>query len=279
MYDPQPLGTSAGWVWHGGGAALAAVDGAALTQAWRGSGLVLLRGFAGGVAGFAGLTRRLLGRFKHTPVHRGTHALYRHVQTVTPGATPMGFHAEYTHLPDAVQVIAFFTQMPTGNTRAVDGVALWKALEPAAQKHLERHRLAYQTWHDPAAWVAATGTTDVAEVQRATASIADYTVTAGPGGGLITRYVRSAFHLHGGQPCLVANIFPDAYAALMVTQEDGQPLPESVMAAVHQAAERVAVDLQPQPDDVLVLDNLRWMHARGPQGPGRKAWAVLGWMR
>ncbi|MEW5847703.1 MAG: TauD/TfdA family dioxygenase [Myxococcota bacterium] len=257
------------------GRRLGELDVAALGALVRGEGAVLLRGFQPRAEEYATLMRRLLRRHKHTPVHRGTHPLHRLLQTTTPGTQAMSYHAEYAHLPDRVDVISFWCQVPGGETRVCDGARLMDAVSPTTRELLTAQRIRYLAWHDPAAWTAACGTHDVTEVQKQAEGMAGYQVHPGPGGGLITEFTTGA--ITGPTPALVANLLPGAYAALTVVLEDGRPVPGDVVEDVRSSAGRCGVGMVWEPGDVVLLDNWRMLHGRGEQTTSRKAWAVLGY--
>jgi alpha-ketoglutarate-dependent taurine dioxygenase len=242
-------------------------------------GVVLIRGFRVDAPGFVAFQRRLLSRFKATPVHRGTHPLHRMIQTVTPGTQAMGFHAEYAHLPDAPDVISFWCEVPGGETMVCHGALLWGALSQATQQLFLTHRISYTAWHDRPVWVAAAGTDNITELRRRAEPIRDYHVEEGPGGGLITKFTTHAlFRRHPDQEMgLAANLFANAYATLWVTWEGGDPISARVLQEVSRAADAACWQMVWAPGDVLVLDNRRVLHARATQVLHRKAWAVLGY--
>lgn len=239
-------------------------------------GAVILRGFSPDAAQFSQFGKRVISKLRHTPAHRGTHRLHRSIQTVTPGTQAMGFHAEYSHLPGGVDVMLFWTEVPAGPTMLCDGARLWDALRAETRDWFRGNPLKFTSWHEPQAWIPATGTTDISEVQRKTAHIPDYRVFPGPAGGLMTEFTCSAMVQVEDRACFVANVFPGAYAALWVTDVDGKPIPDSVLADVHASATRVQVVVDVKPGDVVMVHNRRVMHARGPQGLQRRAWAMLG---
>jgi len=260
------------------GRTLGSLDAEAILTPLLDHGSLLLRGFSPTGEDIKSLGRRVIPRPRHTPAHRVNHPLHRSIQSVTPGMQAMGLHAEYSHLPDGVDVMAFWAEVPAGVTTLCDGAVLWRALREDTREWFEAHPLTFTAWHEPQAWIPACGTDDVAQVQRETAHIAGYAVKAGPLGGLLTQYTRmAALDVPGVTgKCLAANLFPQAYAALWVTDDSGAALPQPVLDNVWSTAERVQVTLQWEPGDVLWVHNRRVLHGRGQQGANRRAWALLG---
>lgn len=265
-----------GHVLHGDGATITTVfDNHDVESLIAHHGVLVLRGFSDGAAGFEEVTDRL-GRVRPANIRSGTTREFsstRGTQAVNAGQQALPLHAESYYTPICPQILSFACVSHTadgGATTVCDGVALFRALSPAARRALLecdvvwRHscpaeELEAQTQRPLSEFVAWCGNADRCEVtvDDSTRRIRiDYRAPA------IRRTRWSNLEAFAN------NLIPLDRAGLLEEMAPG--LSPDVVREAQAVAEELIVPHKWLPDDVLLIDNTRVMHGRTGWSTGNR---------
>jgi hypothetical protein len=248
-------------------------------------GVVLVRGGDSDIAGFEALTSRFCGQFHHAGAR---HALRQSEgDGFTTGVSPRNFilfgHSEGHYRPSLVlpDVCFFKCVVPPsvagGETTLVDGVELLSRLPPALVRRFEDQGVIYEFSWEPARWQAEFGVTDEAGLKAFLARFpgARYTLS---GGLLHMFYAAPALsRLHDGAAAFSNGILAHlpgvehpryegrpvyARPSNRVYFGDGELIPNDVINTLIDAHDTVLYRHRWQANDLLIVDNTRYMHGR-----------------
>ena len=252
---------------------LLGVQDATVKDALGDTGIVLFRGFETAPESFHAFASRFASRFFFMPVaDRASHPLAKELQTVTTGQFALNLHFENGNTPMRPDLLWFYCVRPAiadGETLVCDGVALWEALRPEAQRFFLEHEIVHRNTFPERLWRSVSGFGKEGD------PLPEMTVLdIGPGTrcrlnpdrSMSIEYRTSAVgssRFARDRRGFVGNVLPDVYADdPLPVLEDGSPLPEAVIREVDETAAGLTSRITWKAGDVLVIDNTRWLHGR-----------------
>ena len=251
---------------------LTALDRAAVIDLYRTHGALLLRGFAADLDEFGSFARSLCRTavVNETPGRSRLDAA-RAVYTVDGGTNAFALHPELSRepwKPDAALFCCLSSPQAGGATTICDGIALAAALPSEIRAGLEGRRLIYlkASWPEQLRFWLGTDTPDDALLQ-APPPHCPYRFVRLPDGRVARYFTRPALHrpmfAEGpafGNFLLFARFNNgNGHHPLL---DDMTPVPEQWLQAIKATGDRLAVAIDWQQGDVLVLDNTRFLHGR-----------------
>lgn len=251
---------------------LATLDRDRIVELFTTHGALLFRGFGADVAAFRGFARRFCKTavVNESPGRQPIDAA-ANIHTVDGGTGAFALHPELSRepwKPDAAFFACFSAPTRGGQTTICDGVELVRALPDAVRRGLEHRRLLYikPTW--PALLQYWLGTPTPSDAQLAAPPPeCPYYFRRLPDGMIVRVFSRPALH----RPMFVdAPAFGNFLLFARFNNhrpnhpvlDDGHPVPEAWLQAIKAAGDRLAVPVEWQRGDVLMLDNTRFMHGR-----------------
>lgn len=209
----------------------------------------------------------------------------------------LDFHGEGYYLPYRIDVLWFYCIVaPThgGETKFVDGVAVWRALGASAREYFESHPLSYELTLPQSLWTPLLKFLDVgrrdpgdpfylpltSEAAAAAFGELGLPCVVSESGALFGRYQhRAASETRFGGEDAFVNTLLHAVDPIFIPRQNYRlttVIPSDILAEVKRTTERLAVLVQWRERDMVAVDNTRVMHGRLPfQGP-RQILAVNG---
>lgn len=234
-------------------------------------GAILFRGFGVDVPGFVAFARKIAP----TAVHNESPSRQRldeetSVQTVDGGSDAFPLHPELSREPWKPDIAMFCCVQPPvrgGETTICDGIAIVEGLDADVRALWAGRRLVYVQSASAAQLLYWLGTERPSPGQLANPPAGCPYRFAKAGGGIIRLYQAPALHrplfddrLAFGNFALFARDYLKRPNIPLL--DDGEPIPESMLAPVREAANRLTIDIPWQAGDVVLLDNSRWLHGR-----------------
>ncbi|GAA4020242.1 TauD/TfdA family dioxygenase [Sphingomonas swuensis] len=262
-----PLATIVG----GADVPLDTLDPSQVGEHLRRYGALLVRGFATEVASFERFARTLcpISVFNESP-DRETLSAETTVQTVNLGTDPFPLHPELSRepwRPDACLFACFAAPSSDGETTVCDGVGIVERLPAALVEQMKGRRLLYIQAAPPELLQHWLGTLTPDDTLLASPPASCPYWFRRVRGGIIRGFSRPLLHrpLFDDRICF-GNFVLFARDYLhrpnFPCLDDGQPVPETWLGAIREAAATLTYAHRWQPGDVLVLDNSRFMHGR-----------------
>lgn len=242
-----------------------------LVSAYKTFGAVLLRGFAVDLEDFRGLTHRLCTNavFNESP---GREVIDRekNIQTVNIGTHAFPLHPELSREPWKPDICIFWCmQAPCtgGETTVCDGVDIVRNLPPHVYEAFASRQLLYRQVAKPselAFWLGSETPDDatLASPPKACPYTFDRT-----GGKIFRSFVRPAFHkpMFSDQPAFGNFLLFGRYLngiRVFPTFENGELVSDALLDQVKAVSDKLETPVPWQNNDVLVVDNTRFMHGR-----------------
>ncbi|MEY9929770.1 alpha-ketoglutarate-dependent taurine dioxygenase [Catenulispora sp. GP43] len=241
----------------------------------------MFRGFDAAAEDFRGLVQRFSSElYFHQNPNRQTLSNDGAVLLVDAHRNPIPAHSEMSYCPLHPGLQWFLCVQPAvsgGETTVYDGVQAGERLAPETRELFEKQRL---TWRlpfptGPEHQERVFGTRDRAELETMFAGYEGFEYDFDDAGNLNWTYSVSALPR---APYLDAPTLCNSYlgSGALVSFEDGSAIPQHCRWDALDATEQVAVDIQWQAGDIVMIDNKRVMHGRrGFEDPGRKVAAML----
>lgn len=251
-----------------------------LERLFRAHGAILLRGFDMTIERYRDLAKRLCSTsvFNESP-GRMTLDAATQIQTVNLGTDAFPLHPELSREPWRPDACLFYCLEPDssgGETTVCDGIAIVENLPSALVEQMRGHSLLY--------------------IKPASPAVLRYWLgTEFPGDALLAappstcpywfRRVGNAIVRGFGRPLLHQPMFDERLAfgnfllfardymrvSNIPCLDDGTPVTSEWLAAVREAARPVTYPVPWQKDDVVILDNSRFMHGRRAiSDPGKR---------
>lgn len=257
-----------------------AADHDTLVTLYKEHGALLLRGYETDLPALRAFTES----FCATSVFnesRGRQTLDEeaNIQSVAPGFTALPFHSELARTPWKPDVCFFACFNPPsdgGETTICDGTELVRALSPQVREAFAAHRLMYERPAPPHELEFWFGTPYPSDAQLA-APPATCPFRFLPTPDFILRlFTRPALHkpmfseapAFGSFLLFARDHLGNRRLPLL---EDFTPVPDAWVDDARAAANRVAVAVQWQRGDLLMIDNTRFMHGRNAiRDPGER---------
>lgn len=234
-------------------------------------GALLLRGFSTDIAAFRALTRRYCsGSVFNESEGREVLDADRNIQTVNRGNLAFPLHPELSREPWKPDVCFFWCMNPPtqgGETTICDGVEIVRNLPRHVYDAFNGRRLRYTRPALPSEcvfWFQNPDPSD-AELARPPAD-APYEFSR-VNGRIMRSFTRPAFHktMFGGEPAFGNFLLFGRYlngVRHFPTFEDGSIVPDELLAEVKAVSDRLTAPIDWRKDDIVVLDNTRFMHGR-----------------
>jgi alpha-ketoglutarate-dependent taurine dioxygenase len=238
-------------------------------------GAILFRGFCLNIAEFSEFSNRFCSNYvSNKSPGREVLSSDGRVQTVNLGSQYFPLHPEISREPWQPDIAWFACQQPSrlgGETTICDGVRLAKALSPELHKHLLHSSLAH-TLPTDLKWCSAFLGKDELQANELESYSDQATFQFNVSGEQISRtYLR---------PMLHKPMFCDewAYGSFLVFARqklqvrdfpcyaDGSEVSDALVDEIETISNRLATAIKWLKDDVLMLDNTRFMHGRNPIG-------------
>jgi alpha-ketoglutarate-dependent taurine dioxygenase len=263
----------------------------ALRDALRVSGAILLRGFRFDVAALEAFSSHFSER---AVVHPGTvrgkrRAVTETTATVDAGVLPFPWHAELAFAPRRPDLVIFACERPSTQddpTSLTDGCAIADRLSPTGRAIADRAvRYTYSRFEKvwPTAFGGASSRLEAEQALRELASgLPEHERLAWS----FRRWRRRRLEIQYTTPVLSPVRWGDrrAFCNHVIYQEsrrrlrgrgvrldDGSRIPVGAVEEFKRLADEASYAIRWQEGDVVVIDNSRVMHARGPvRDPGRR---------
>jgi alpha-ketoglutarate-dependent taurine dioxygenase len=263
---------------------------ATVMEVLRARGLVLFRGFGGGVEAFEAFARRFeagpevevpaqirLGYvddlaaqvFVNMKRQFSGAAAPLIARGVNPSQAAMHFHSENSYLPFPPELLWFYCLQPArigGRTKFVDGVRLLEAMPDGIRRFFTEQKVCYKFVWKREQWRNILSTEDVETAQRMLSRLEGVSSRVHPDGSLAVQRLLPAIKptRFFGPPGFVNSLLhnhdeADSYGLCM---EDQTPIPRAHILALRELAESLAVFVAWQPQEFALVDNSRLLHGR-----------------
>ena len=253
-----------------------ALDHASLEARLAHHGVLLLRGFSGGVLDFSELIQRCSRRVTLDPARRYTAT---NAQLVDAGTEAIGLHLENGNAPLLPDVIWFFCELAASagsQTTICDGEAALSALPAAAIAALEGKPIAFERRVPEEAWkryvIKELGLADEpaavgrSHLERMEALSPNTRLTRLDDGAIRYRFETEAIHptRFSSAPAFANSLLgpSNGYEPPLIEFANGTPIPDALWEAMATATESVTREVDWQTGDVVIIDNTRYMHGR-----------------
>ena len=262
-------------VLDGGGAGLLELDPSQIEAHFKDTGALWLRGFRVTAEDYLAFIRQLADEL----ITLNTRERVRlravpEIQSVTGGPEALTFHTEMGHIPGRPDFLSFWCQTPStsgGQTLLADGIEVWRALGEPTRRLFETRRVRFVMAIPWEWWTDRLKSQDpdlavqrVSAFEDTTAEMVDDTL-------VVTWRTHAVFAPRfSDERCFASNLFPNVVPRLRVSFEDGSTIPPEVLDELTECAERVAVEIEWQPSEVVLFDNTRWLHGRRAPGGIRR---------
>ena len=255
----------------GHGDALDSIDRAEVRSLYRRHGALLLRGFAGDLDMFGRFAREFCPVAVHNESRNRARIGERgEIQTVNLGTRPFPLHPELSREPWKPDTCFFYCLTPPsfgGATTICDGVAIVRDLPPGQREEMARRRIKYMMPAEATLLEYWLGTPNPDDRQLANPpSICPYSFER-VGSQVARVFSRPLLHrpmfiedLAFGNFLLFARYLRGVKTFPLL--DDGSPVPDEWVEAVKRASDALTVPITWQADDLLMLDNSRFMHGR-----------------
>ncbi len=248
-----------------------AIPSSKFIQAYKTHGAMLLRGFSVEMNGFRTLTSQYCASsvFNESP-DRKLLDNDRNIQTVNFGADPFPLHPELSREPWKPDICFFWCVSPPregGQTTLCDGIEIVRQMPSDLFGAFENRRLVYTQRMAPAVcayWLGRENPNDQA-INNPRAGC-PYTFARAPGG--VTRsFSRPALHKPMFSDALAFGnfvLFARYYLRLPTFPvfDGNQHIPNELVAKVKEISDRLTAPIDWCKNDIIVLDNTRFMHGR-----------------
>lgn len=235
-----------------------------IQEAYNESGLVLLRGCTATRESFRSFTDKLCKNFvSHLNLSReyfGDQTL----MTVSAGCDHFFAHSEMAYSPLRPDIAIFYCVQPAlkgGETTICDGIELLRHLRSETRSTLEKNKLLFEFCFSPDIWKKlAPNISGIGEIYEHADSEEFFWELRDE--FLYTRYLTSAIVTTrwNGQKALSTSLLDQKKPRF----SDASDVPREVLWDVIGASEDLMVPVQWQPNDILFVDNFRYMHGRRP---------------
>ncbi|MEI9851160.1 MAG: TauD/TfdA family dioxygenase [Sphingomonas sp.] len=237
---------------------------------YKAHGALLLRGFAFGVDDF----RRFAEQFCAASVYNDTRNRLvldaeHNIQSVDRGVDPFPLHPELSREPWKPDVCFFgCLDAPSagGETTICDGIELVRRLPAEVRDGLSGRRLLHVMGATPARLMYWLGTETPGDAQLAAPPAGCPFEFRRIGAAIAVTFSRPALHrpmfAEGpafGNFLLFARARDNRFFPVL---DDEKPVPDAWVDAIRAAGEAIAVPIAWRRDDLLMLDNTRFMHGR-----------------
>jgi alpha-ketoglutarate-dependent taurine dioxygenase len=263
---------------RGGAHPLSAVDAAAVARLFRSAGLVLFRGFDVTMDSFKAFSEALCDGFMGYEGGASARPIVNNDPTMMTVLEPskrfaIPLHGEMYYTKHRPQVLWFYCATPAerdGETTVADGTELYVRLSPSTRALFETHRIKYICTHPDGRWQELYRSGDLEVVRRHCADNETALRVDERDGSLVTEYVSGAVgaSAFGTRRVFINNLLPmvqweaQGFGQRIVRLEDGTSIPEPVVDELRAIAADATVPVPWQAQDVLMVDNTRFLHGR-----------------
>jgi alpha-ketoglutarate-dependent taurine dioxygenase len=264
------------------------LDVPALIDLFKKRGLVLFRGYGGGIAEmerFSGLLtsdwmpyeggaheRRVLNPEGDGTIYSVNFYLGRKVQVMF----ELPVHSDMSYIKHHPVFLFFYCVQPAksgGETQVVDGLRVYRSLSEGTRRLFAARRIKYIRTYKEGDWQVRFGTADLDRVRRFCAkNELALTIEEQEGGAhlLRTEYLASATPLgrYIGERVFCNSIMPvlkteeSGLDISLVRLEDGAPIPPDVVAELKEVTTRLRLLPRLEKTEMLWVDNTRVLHGR-----------------
>jgi alpha-ketoglutarate-dependent taurine dioxygenase len=253
------------------------LDMAEVAAVFKEKGLLLFRDFKLGLDKFKLLTEALCGDFIS---YQGGASCRSFVNddptfmTVSEAkhSYPVPLHGEMYYAEIRPEVLWFYCVRPAdeaGETTVGDGAWFYQHLNPKTRDLFENNKIRYITIHPEGRWQQLFQTEKVEDVEEYCRRN-NQIFREGENGALITETIASAVttSLYSKERVFINNALAmthweaAGFPYRLVRLEDGSELPKEVIEEMWQVEREATLPVAWQPEDVVMVDNTRFMHGR-----------------
>lgn len=248
----------------------AAISDTALFDAYKTHGALLLRGFSVDMEAFRVLTKRLCAAsvFNESPGRELLDA-ENNIQTVNTGWQAFPLHPELSREPWKPDAAFFWCMNPPregGETTVCDGVELVRQLPSEVRQAFEGRRLLYRQVASPELLLTWLGTDTPNDEQIRNPPRGCPYKFLRRDGRVVRYFTRPALH----RPMFTSDL---AWGNFLLFArgtgrrgfpafDDAQPVPDALLDVVEDASKRITAPVRWVANDIIILDNSRFMHGR-----------------
>jgi hypothetical protein len=255
---------------------LTGLDKADVMALLKKSGFVLFRGFQLEIDSFAAFVRAMSTRVSLDPARTFSGDV---AQKVDAGFDPVGLHCENGNSPFLPDLCWFYCQKAAtagSQTTVCDGYRVWDAFSESTRKAFSERKIMYTRYVEKEKWQKMAF--HLMEGKKPQDQITYDDLLALLKGSTHTRskllaedaieyaYTVGAVHttLFDDRMSFANSLLGPSYnyQKPRITFEDGEPIPDSILAEVAEVSERMTENLEWQDGDMVLIDNTRLMHGR-----------------
>ncbi len=255
----------------GRGRRLSELDDAVILDLFKRHGAVLFRGFKSDLREFNAISSRFCSTFAFNQSSgRKTISADSRTQTVNLGQEAFPLHAELAREPWKPDIAWFGCETPPlsgGETVICDGLAIVPALSDKTRQLLAENRLEHKIPASPGEcehWLGAREPD--AETMRRLADKSPFVFSMSNGQSYRTFHTPALHQPMFSDEIVFANFLLFARYYLKIryfpTFENETEIPDDICLELKEVSDRLTVALQWQHQDLLMLDNTRFMHGR-----------------
>jgi alpha-ketoglutarate-dependent taurine dioxygenase len=243
----------------------------AIVDQFKVHGALLFRSISVGLEGFQRIVNSYSSHcISYPAAHRKRVSPHSKVQTVAPGNEALPLHSELSHTPFRPDVCWFYcVKAPTRGSQTIlcDGAKLATLLPSHAIELLIGRLLRYRRVVSPMYWRELMGVSSIDQLQEFIRidprgqfyKIRDSTV--------LQDFVAPSLHFAKfiNARVFANNILHNFRKGVPLTYptfEDGTTIPDYLISEIGAVAQECTIDLQWRDQDLLMLDNTRFMHGR-----------------
>ena len=244
---------------------LLALETATIDAMFRRAGVLLIRGFRVSIEHFELFTKGHAHHFlEHGNPQRLRSAGDGFTISVTPGGKRIDLHSERAYSPFRPDIVWFYCSRPAitgGETVICDGSELVKRVTPDVRSSLEAKRVRY-VYRDMAIWSRfllmqpnglplGAGEPGTEWKTGSDGKLQEYS------------YTTSALTTDGaGRTAFACSLLDWGYSFEEAVFEDGASVPQPWLSEIRELAWTTAIRVQLCENDILMIDNSRFMHGR-----------------
>lgn len=187
---------------------------------------------------------------------------------VFPGGEPLGFHGEATWTPCPPDIVWFYCVTPAtsgGETTLCDGVEALARMSPPTRELFRRKRLQFNKYWTHEKWLTRLNVGGLREAEVFLSRLPRVSFNVCDDETLHLQYVTPAIVKTklSGEDAFVNSVINSAYySSFGLRFEDGSEIPAAVREELRQLTDSLALALDWEAGEFVMIDNSRVMHGR-----------------
>jgi alpha-ketoglutarate-dependent taurine dioxygenase len=178
-------------------------------------------------------------------------------------------HGEMFYMPVRPEILWLYCVVPAirgGQTTVCDGQRFYEALPKDLKSYFNQVEILYKHNWDPSGWNAFLKTQDIQEALQKVQSKKGVSNARVSGDRLMFEFqTPGVYDLHGKKVFInsLANVYQYKHLKVIdVEFSDGQKISEDFIKELNQIGETVTENINWKPNEIVMIDNKRFMHGR-----------------